>query len=155
MDRPRLIRWLRIAVSAVCLVVTVLLVVIWISSYRQNYYHLLTHRGGRVFIIASASGLLHTSYNLSHTVADRIYSPFYDPIDVSDEFTPVLGFSYVQISEGGWKLAIPYWSLVTLSATLAYVPWLPWWSTRFSLRTLLIVTAIVAAVLGVVVWMVR
>ncbi len=147
MNRTRLIRWLRITALAVCLIACVGLVVIWISSYRQSYYHLLTHRDDRVFIIASASGLLHTNYNLSHRVAYRIYSPPYDPIDVSDEFTPVLGFSYVQISEGGWKLAIPYWSLVLLSATLAYVPWLPW-STRFSLRTLLILTAVVAALLG-------
>jgi hypothetical protein len=46
---------------------------------------------------------------------------------------------------------VPYWAIVLPSAALASVPWIRW-SKRFSLRTLLIATTLVAVVLGVVVW---
>jgi hypothetical protein len=49
-----------------------------------------------------------------------------------------------------WKLyQLPHWFLIAISATLATAPWFPW---RFSLRTLLIVMTIVAALLGWAVW---
>ncbi len=48
-----------------------------------------------------------------------------------------------------------YFILAFLSVALAAVPWHPWWSWRFSLRTMLIVTALVAVVLGMVVWLTR
>jgi hypothetical protein len=44
-------------------------------------------------------------------------------------------------------LILPHWFLAVAATTLAYVPWLRW-SKRFSLRTLLIVTTLVALVLG-------
>ncbi len=52
---------------------------------------------------------------------------------------------------------IPHWFLVLLSAAFAYVPWLPWQKIRlrFSLRTMLIVTAVVCVLLGLVVWRTR
>ena len=50
---------------------------------------------------------------------------------------------------------MPLCFLAAIITALTVVPWLPWWSTRFSLRTMLIVTAVVAVVLGLVVWMVR
>jgi hypothetical protein len=48
--------------------------------------------------------------------------------------------------------AIRYWSAVTLSAALAILPWLSWLRWRFSLRTLLIATTLIAVVLGLVVY---
>ena len=47
---------------------------------------------------------------------------------------------------------ISYWMCITVFVRLAALPWLPW-SNRFSLRTLLIATTLVAVGLGVVVWM--
>jgi hypothetical protein len=44
----------------------------------------------------------------------------------------------------------PYWSIVVPTALLAGLPWL---SRRFSLRTLLVATTLVAAVLGLIVWL--
>ena len=46
-------------------------------------------------------------------------------------------------------LNIPYWIPILLTALLAIVPWFPW---KFSLRTLLIATALIAVLLGLVVW---
>jgi hypothetical protein len=44
----------------------------------------------------------------------------------------------------------PYWFSILLVTTLAALPWLRW---RFSLRTLLIATTLVAVVLGLIVWL--
>lgn len=52
-------------------------------------------------------------------------------------------------------VGIPHWFLALLLIGLAYLPWLPWKPLRFSVRTLLIVTTLVAVVLGLVVWMTR
>ena len=49
-------------------------------------------------------------------------------------------------------LRVPDWFLVLISLVSAAAPWLRW-SCRFSLRTLLIATTLVAVVLGLVVWL--
>jgi len=42
--------------------------------------------------------------------------------------------------------------VISFAALLFAVPWIPW---RFSLRTLLIATTLVAAVLGLVAWVAK
>jgi Flp pilus assembly protein protease CpaA len=49
---------------------------------------------------------------------------------------------------------VPDWFLVVLSAMLAAVPWVRW-CKQFSLRTLLIATALVGVVLGLAVYAAR
>ena len=49
-------------------------------------------------------------------------------------------------------MVLPYWFLILCVVVLAAVPWLPL-SKRFSLCTLLIATTLVAAVLGLIVWL--
>jgi hypothetical protein len=51
-----------------------------------------------------------------------------------------------------YLLMFPHWFLVLLSAAFATAPWIRW---RFSLRTLLIATTLVAVVLGLIVWAAR
>jgi hypothetical protein len=45
---------------------------------------------------------------------------------------------------------IPFWAMVFAISILAITPWLPCWTHRFSLRTLLIATTLVAMVLGLI-----
>jgi hypothetical protein len=52
----------------------------------------------------------------------------------------------------GEGVVVPYWFAILIIACLATAPWIHW-SNRFSLRTLLIATTLVAVVLGVVVWL--
>jgi len=54
-------------------------------------------------------------------------------------------------------VAIPHWFLALLLLGLTYVPWMPWHKLRwrFSLRTLLIVTTLVAVMLGIGIWLIR
>jgi hypothetical protein len=68
---------------------------------------------------------------------------------------------HVSLSEnvGYWSMSdelasvvLPYWVAVLTSTALAVVPWLAW---RFSLRTLLVATTVVAVGLGVVVMIQR
>jgi len=67
-----------------------------------------------------------------------------------------IGASIVQFHSSGAPeasgIAAPFWLLVPLTVALSFASWLPWWSKRFSLRTLLIATTLVAVVLGLVVW---
>ena len=47
---------------------------------------------------------------------------------------------------------LPHWLPAMIVAAIGTAPWLPWFS-RFSLRTLLIATTLVAVVLGLIVWL--
>jgi hypothetical protein len=59
------------------------------------------------------------------------------------------------IERGGSKaILIPYWFLLVIGGTCTAVPWIRW-SSRFSLRTLLIATTLVAVLLGMFVYVTR
>lgn len=51
-------------------------------------------------------------------------------------------------------ILVPHWFQVVVFVLIAAVPWSPW-SRRFSLRTLLIATTLLAVVLGLAVWSAR
>lgn len=129
MTRPRILRYLRITISAVCLIACVLLVGLWVRSYQQ-----LDDLGDwQKHPIVSAEGrvLVHGRYTASET------SPF------------LLGG--LRVIPVGAAVTVPYWSLVLVTATLAALPWIPS-SSRFSLRTLLLATTLLALILGIVVY---
>ena len=65
-------------------------------------------------------------------------------------YPPYLGF-YVELSRIRGVLSMPYWFLAALATSLSIFPWTNW-SRRFSLRTLLIATTLVAVGLGLIVW---
>ena len=76
-----------------------------------------------------------------------------------DEGTPphptILGFGIEKdafLNEDGSVIYFPHWALVLFFAVIAILPWFRW---RFSLRTLLIATTLVAVVLGLAVYLVR
>ena len=57
-----------------------------------------------------------------------------------------LGFR--RTNEFGYLIAVvPYWFLCAIPATLAVIPWIPW-SRRFSIRTMLIITTLLAILCG-------
>src|SRR5262245_19902032 len=81
-------------------------------------------------------------------------SPWYIKKSPPDEKLPpmdlktVLGFVKYQRTAKGFRIRVPYWSLILLSAISGFLPWIRW---QFSLRTLLIAFTLAALVLGLIV----
>ena len=141
----RLLRYLRIDFSATCLVACVLLIALWVRSY---WWVDVANRSQ--YSITSMQGRL---------CVDESFDVLGNPVTRSPSFTLVNHFwgsafetSGLTIRRRGTGLAIPYWSLLLPMAALAAAPWLRW---RFSLRTLLIATTLVAVGLGLIVWAAR
>ena len=131
---------LRIAFSAVCGIVCLLLIVLWVRSY-----HLLDYwnYGERTVSIHSWSGWL--SVDIAEVPNELL-------LDIHSVYVAEFGFArqpyYV-------FLAAQHWFLVMLTAVLAAVPWLSKFKWRFSFRTLLIGMTLVAMLLGAVTWAVK
>jgi hypothetical protein len=60
----------------------------------------------------------------------------------------------VLLRAGAVMFFMPMWIATGATVLMSAVPWIRW-SNRFSLRTLLIVTMLVAVVLGLAVWAAR
>jgi hypothetical protein len=153
MDR-QLRKWmkLRIALSAVSGIVCVLLVGLWLRSYWWHFY--VEYRGTEIGIMVQSDfGQLTVDIRLGPFAGKAKWYVISRPLQPVD-FVPENErcFEVHRHEFGGYFVAIPYWFPVIIFATLAALPWLPW---RFSLRTLLIATTLVAIVLGLVVWAVR
>jgi hypothetical protein len=64
------------------------------------------------------------------------------------------GFAFDWWSPSLWMVKAPHLFLMLFPAAMAMGPWIRW-SRRFTLRTLLIATTLVAVVLGAIVYAVR
>jgi hypothetical protein len=138
MERAKIVRGLRIALSAVFGIVCVLLIALWVQSYWWQDCVTFNYSNSGCLRVYSVQGRIATqrkgfawsdqwlNFHESRLVGPQIFT----------EFT------------------IPYWCCVLLSAMLAVIPWLPW-SRSFSLRTLLIATTLIAVLLGLAVWAVN
>jgi len=65
------------------------------------------------------------------------------------------GFGLSRIANQGFVITFPFWFAFAIAAFLATAPWLRQLSLRFSLRTLLIATTLIAVALGLIVWATR
>jgi hypothetical protein len=151
---PRFFRYLRIAISAVCGIACVLLVALWIRSYWHA--DSLTRVGNDQILtrLGTGSGSLFFGY------ADYKATPNISPPEVTD------GWEYQEYDPDGGKyvgwmfiwgatqavVGLPAWFVTLLLLALATLPWVTW---RFTTRTLLIATTVIALVLGAVVYAVR
>src|SRR5690349_11539809 len=136
-------RKLRIAWSVGCGIVCLLLIVFWVRSYWWRDL-LSGHTANRWFVIESVSG--HVAF-MSQNDAAGISTTW--SFGSWGPHTQRFGLRL------NYDLALRYWSFVVSFALLAVTPWLAvlrskpsqsrW---RFSLRTLLIATTLVAVLLG-------
>jgi hypothetical protein len=53
------------------------------------------------------------------------------------------------------KFVAPYWLPAVLIIAFLVLPWLPWWSKGFSLRTLLIATTLVAVAIAAIAYLIK
>ena len=148
-------RKLRIAFSATCLIACVLLIVLWVRSYPPNGDQ-SSVRG--IFCYSSQGTIITLKPNISWAA-----NPDYSVNDLGNDMNLVvtiephdspIGFYAAWPSASEWVVQVPHWFLVLIFAALAAAPWIRW-SKRFTLRTLLIATTLIAVVLGAIAYAVR
>jgi hypothetical protein len=151
-----MLKYLRFAVTALSLTTCVLLVALWVRSYFWRDIASVISPAGREYVLGSFRGIVsYASVGIPNTPSSLMWNYECRPTDqvghVLSIHRPeykVFGFAYR--GTGGLRIVLPYWIPTFMTAALAVLPWLIW-STRFSLRTLLITTTLVAVVLGVII----
>jgi hypothetical protein len=147
-------RLLNIA-SIVCLVLCVALMGMWVRSYwvedfcewsSQTRNYGMFSDNGRV-------GLQRAEFFAGQFVFHFGELPARDAINSSFVAQSKLGMS-LATWQHGWFASISYAWVLLILGVAATSPWLPW-SNRFSLRTLLVATTVLAVVLGMSAWLDR
>jgi len=149
-------RKLRIAWSVLCAIACVLLVVLWVRSYfwvngvmkvsgtQQWGVHSgegsLTIRWHYEFVDSNDGWIFQ---NTSKARLDTVEEEFRAAGGKTIVYTRKLGLT------GDGAFTSTYWLCVLIAGTVAAIPWVKW---RFTLRTLLLATTLVAVVLGLIVW---
>jgi hypothetical protein len=155
MDCHRLFGLFRISVSAACLVVCVLLIALWVRSYRVedrvSGYH--PQIGG--FRLYSSQSWLVCSRNNAPTAQPsypwgvELGSKEFWLAPNDDRLRFQFSRQFIQLA-GFASASIPHW-LPALASGILGVLFAAKRELRFSLRTLLIATTLVAVVLGLAV----
>jgi hypothetical protein len=152
-------RKLRIVFSAMCGITCLLLVVLWVRRYWwwDTVGWGITAKQG--FIVRSVKGAAVLEYlDFSGTEIDAVLFQWRvesTPLPDSNQYpfggveNTFAGFLIWlrRWGENPFLLCVPYWFLVPLTAGLAVALWGKW-ALRFSLKTLLIATTLLAVVLG-------
>jgi hypothetical protein len=164
-------RKLRIGWSIVWGIVAVLLVVLWVRSYLRFDQFIHSNPPADYFAISSGHGLVMFGRSDDPVLGQFFaagwarkgfaWSEWYDknggpacfPASIyAHHVIPWLEYDsphYVHAAGlTSSQVKVPYWLLILLLAALATSPWVTW---RFSLRTLLIATTLVAIALGLIV----
>jgi hypothetical protein len=139
------LRKLRIAWSVFWGLACVLLVVLWVRSYK---YYVITYNGpgfgSAVVGLDSRPG----SVTIGVDDGGDMHAWSVRSIDLTvfgGERLPALSAWGVDLN----AVRMPYWFATSLFVLLARLPWFYW---RFSLRTLLLATTLVAVALGLIVY---
>jgi hypothetical protein len=156
MDRPQLIRRLRIAASVFFAVVTLALCVLWVRSYWfRDVIHCRTS-GSSVIVFASMKGrLIAYDYELPSVASQwnlksaKIVNGEYYWADEA-QYRGFFGLLVKDVNDSR-LFGAPHWFFVSSTVAVAVVTWTRC-STRFTLRTLLIAITLVAVVLGLGIW---
>ena len=148
----RFLRYLRIVFSAGCGVACVLLVALWVRSYWKWDRLFYFSTSGWTVVLNSVGGDTAAGIETASTPSSSSGFEFESLMASQLQLNSTeRGFNFIQKANMS-IVSTPYWFLVLISATIAAMPWLRW---RFSLRTLLIATSLVAVVLGLILWAYR
>jgi hypothetical protein len=146
-------RKLRLAWSVLWGVVALLLCVLWVRSYWVSDILIGNEASGPSthFVLEASGGYLGVSsegLSLSQIADWRLASR-----DTVRGVASRIPLRLTHERSGGQEVwATPIWIVLLVVSAIAGVPWLRF---RFSLRTLLIATTLVAVVLGLIVWAAR
>jgi hypothetical protein len=159
MERSRVTRYIRIAVTALSLTACVLLIALWVRSYwiadgfaSANSWAVVSLRGELLVSVLDNSGV-GGGFEVGYGAA-KINEEF-DSWNLYAVATPTWNVFFARGGAlPGWfhLVAVKFLTLliIPLVIALSTCPWIHW-SRRFSLRTLLIATTLVAVLLGVIV----
>ena len=147
-------RKLRIVCSVVFAIAALAVAGLWVRSHWYLDEYWVSSGPTRAFGVYSAKGSAFIARQERKPNPSN-YVVGYNYLDI-DQCTlaaarTILGFGVGSDSDTSFVRA-PCWFAAVLLGVFAATPWLRW---RFSLRTLLIVTTVVAVVLGVIVWAVK
>ena len=160
MNRTRIFKYLRIAFSATCLVVCVLLIVLWVRSYW--WLNLITGplTPSKTLVLTSSNGFFAVG-----TLSSTTYIWKFDRWSQEDLLLQmkaagmpantkswVWQLTHFRLVNGGLESSYLY-PLSVMGIVAGVLGWPFAW--RFSLRTLLIAMTAVAVVLGLVVWAIK
>jgi hypothetical protein len=139
----------------------VLLIALWVRSYWTVSNIQIGNIAGHNFQLVLGTG--HICFRLEDSLADNgsDHPRFATAFDNLDRTSP----SFASFSGEGWsssvgltlnererndiKIVFSHWFASVFLVLLSAAPWLSW---RYTLRTLLIATTLVAVVLGIIVW---
>ena len=177
MNRPRLIRGLRIAWTVGCGILCVLLVVLCVRSYWGSQVVGVPVGQKKLIVKSFLGGLLFSwEQRFGKQIATRWAYSGRSLNDINDETQMIARRTqmmmapkgrYIALSPierdrtfvFGWntndyftQLWVPHWFLIIPLGIIAVTPVTPWTRLKFSLRTLLIATTLIAVLLGLVMW---
>jgi hypothetical protein len=154
-------RRLRIAVSVFCTILCAILITIWnLEAGTAAYGH-----------FPGVSRFVITSYCFGETLWDDTVAAHVEFglqaandsqwrvarfRGVGGELPEGFGFT-VYAGESAITVHAPHWFFALLCAAVAAIPWTPsvTWTRRFSLRTMLIATTLIALTFGMVLYLIR
>jgi hypothetical protein len=142
-------RKLRITWTVFCGIACVLLIVLWVRSYWWADFCEGSIGSHWIKVESLGGQFVLKHYEFQHGPGSLHSYPIEEI--ASKAFILERGIPKFELGLG--VLFFPYWALVLSCLVGTVEPWLSWRSKRFSLRTLLIATTLVAVVLGLIVWL--
>ena len=152
MDLARLLRGLRIAWTVGWGIVCVLLIVLWMRSFRCGDVATLPMLSSHAVGLVSFDGQLVISLSQIPNDLQGLTARFSThPPNTFEPVTTRWNIGSQATPYPAKFVAAPHWLASMVFGTIAFAPWIHR-VRQFSLRTLLIATTLIAVVLGLVVW---
>jgi hypothetical protein len=151
-----MLKYLRIAVTALCLTACVLLVALWVRSYSRADYAHCPWRVPRMLMVDSYLGRVSVYTQEEYPYVDMPLPSGWGFGTYSIDFIAqenkrgALDYWLYTSDPWGWYVRFPHWLPVLTTAVVGATCGL-FKQRSFSLRTLLIATTLVAAGLGLIV----
>ena len=143
-----MLKYLRIAVTALSLTACVLLVALWVRSYWWTDRLILRYALSIDLQSRAGQQLINVYiYHLPQPDHRRIWHWRLTSRPAQKRDFPATYFRWYG-GKSGLEVDVPHWCLVLVSGALAAAPWVK--RRRFSLRTLLIAVTLVAVGLGII-----
>ena len=150
-----MLKYLRITATALSLTACVLLIALWVRNFWWSDVAWTPLPGGWQVVIASADGQVEFGFSQAQNRRDVASWGLETYTASRNSAFEVLVpqkrvIRYHVFGNRNFALVLPHWLLTTVVLLLAIVPWIPW-SRRFTIRTLLVFTAITSVVLALAV----